>query len=393
MGGNQSNLPPRPLPPRPMGFDQLCIVIRATDKLRIVLGTDHEISIIRQVIEETWPRGIQQEMFKLNGVHEFKLKGNPFSVATSSSDAIMSRKMAGCVLHRLYRDGWRLQVSSDLTRTTDLTTWIFRKDPLATCPTQPFLIVGLSSWDTLMVLNAPMDFHQMFKDVMEKSWPNGIQRWTYENDVLLIKLKGNPWCANGEDTVHARVLLHTLINELLLKQWKLYGNSNLKGSANTLFFEHDPNGIAPGMQPSPVHVTMSFNSNDKLRLIGFPEGIVSAVRNIIQTFWSRGIQEESRYSESWQFKLRGTPWWASGDEAVDSRFLVLKLIEAVQAYGWSVVASVDCSRKDSDKSSLIFRQSQPRQSPFFCLSLNETDKMRLINAPEDVVKVHVCDNQ
>lgn len=87
MGGNQSNLPPRP-----MGFDQLCIVIRETDKLRIVLGTDHEISIIRQVIEETWPRGIQQEMFKLNGVHEFKLKGNPFSVATSSSDAIMSKE-------------------------------------------------------------------------------------------------------------------------------------------------------------------------------------------------------------------------------------------------------------------------------------------------------------
>ena len=114
---------------------------------------------------------------------------------------------------------------------------------------------------------------------------------------------------------------------------------------------------------------------------------MSAVRNTLQTFWSRGIQEERSYAGSWQFKLRGTPWWASGDEAVDSRFLVLKVLEALQAYGWSVAASVDCSRKDSDKSSVIFKTSQPTQSHFFCISLHETDKLRLINAPEDVAKV------
>lgn len=389
MGGNQSNLPPRPL-----GFEYMCIAVRETDKFRVILATDREISIIRQVIQESWPKGIQQETFKMNGVHEFKLKGNPFCVATSSSDAIISRKMAGNVLHRLYHDGWKLQMSSDLTQTTDLTTWIFKKDAAAICPSLPFLIVGLSSFDSLMVLNGPMDLHHLFKDVMEKSWPQGIQRWTYENDVLMIKLKGNPWYANGEDTVHARVILHTLIGALQVKQWKLYANSNLRSSANTLFFEYDPN-IVPGMQFSPMpgmqlsqsYFTVSLNSHDLLRLIGAPEGLVSAVRTTLQTFWSRGIQEERAYASSWQFKLRGNPWWASGDEAVDSRFLVLKILEALQAYGWSVAASIDCSRKDSDKSSLIFQTSQPTQSHFFCISLHETDKLRLINAPEDVTKI------
>ncbi|XP_078343312.1 uncharacterized protein LOC144629028 [Oculina patagonica] len=381
MGGNQSNLPPRPL-----GFEYMCIAIRQTDKMRVILGTDREISIIRQVVEESWPKGIQEETFKMNGVHQFKLKGNPFSTVASSSEAVDSRKMAANVLHRLYRDGWRLLMAGDYTQTTDLATWIFKKDPVAVCPSLPFLIVGLSSWDTLMVLNAPMELHQMFKDVVEKSWPKGIQKWSYEGDVLKIKLKGYAWHADGEETVHARVILHTLVNELLVRQWKLYGNSNLKSSANTLFFEHDPN-IAPGPQPIPAHFTISFNSEDLLRLIGNPEGLVSAVRNVLQTFWSRGIQKEERYAESWQFKLRGTPWWASGEEAVDSRFLVLKLIEAMQAYGWSVAAAIDCSRKDQDKSSLLFRQSQPRQSPFFCISLNETDKLRLINAPDDVTKL------
>ena len=62
-------------------------------------------------------------------------------------------------------------------------------------------------------------------------------------------------------------------------------------------------------------------------------------------------------------------------------------MEALQAYGWSPVAAFDSSRKVSDKSTLVFRQSQPKQSPFFCISLNESDKLRLINAPQDVAKV------
>ena len=222
MGGNQSNLPPRP-----MGFEHMCIAIRTADKLRIILGSDYEASIIRQTIQETWPKGIQREMFQLNGVHEFKLKGYPFGPFISSSDAIASRRMGERILHRLYRDGWKLLLSSNLTRTTVLTTWFFKKVPGASYSSRPFLVVALSSWDSLMILNAPMDLHQLFKDVIERTWPKGVQKWTYENEVLLIKLKGYPWSPDGEETVYSRVILQTLIGDLLQKQWKLYGNSNL----------------------------------------------------------------------------------------------------------------------------------------------------------------------
>lgn len=384
MGGNQSNLPPRP-----MGFEYMCIAIRTADKLRIILGSDYEVSIIRQIIQETWPKGIQRETYQLNGVHEFKMKGYPFGAYTSSSDAIASRKMGERILQRLSRDGWKLQISTNLTRTTDLTTWFFKKVPGASISSRPFLVVALSSFDSFMILNAPMDLHQLFKDAIERTWPNGIQKWTYENEVLLIKLKGYPWSPDGEDTVHSRVILQTLISDLLQRQWKLYGNSNLKSAANTFFFEYDEN-LPPG-QPSPTQFTISFNSHDLLRVISAPESLISAVRDTIQRNWLRGIQKESRYAGSWEFKLKGNPWWASGDEAVDSRFLVLKLMEALQAYGWSPVAGIDSSRKLSDKSSLLFRQAPPRQSPFFCISLNETDKPRLINTSEDVTKVWEID--
>ena len=380
MGGNQSNLPQKPL-----GFEYMCIAIRPLDKLRIILGGDYEISTMRQAIRETWPKGIQRETFQLNGVHEFKLKGFPFSPTSSSNNAIACRRMAEKILYRLYRDGWKLQISSNLTRTNDMTTWLFKKVPVQSFPSKPFLIVGLSSYDSLMILNASMDLHQLFKDAIERTWHRGIQKWKFENDVLVVKLKGYPWHPDGEDTVHSRVLLNAIIADLFQKQWKLYGNSNFKSEANTFFFEHDPN--LPLGQPSPVQFVISFNSHDLLRVIGASENLISAVRSTIQSHWGKGIQRELNYAGSWEFKLKGTPWWADGHEAVESRYLVLKLMEALQAYGWSPIAAIDNSRKDSDKSSLLFRQSQPRQSPFFCISLNETDKLRLINAPDDVTQV------
>ena len=76
MGGSQSSLPPTPL-----GREYMCIAISEPDKLGIILGTDREANIVRQIIQESWPMGIQKESFKLNGVYKFKLKGCPFETS------------------------------------------------------------------------------------------------------------------------------------------------------------------------------------------------------------------------------------------------------------------------------------------------------------------------
>ena len=120
--------------------------------------------------------GIQQEYAYQGGVHEFKLSGLPFAPNSSSSVAISSRRMAGCILQRLHQQGCKLLISCGLTRTTDLTSWIFKKVPVNPLPCPPFLVVGLSSTDSLMILNAPTQLHQLFRDVIQKSWPAGIPK-------------------------------------------------------------------------------------------------------------------------------------------------------------------------------------------------------------------------
>ena len=266
MGGNQSNLNPPP-----QGFQHLCIAIRPSDKLLIIHGTHHlEISTIRQLIEEAWPTGIQREQYLFSGVHEFKLKGYPFQVFTSSTNAA-SWIMAGSILHRLHRDGWKLLISSNKTRTMNLTTWFFKKMPITAVSTRPLLIVGLCSTDAMVVVNAPENLHQVIRDVVQKSWPAGIKEWIpkSENTVLMIKLVGDPWHPHGQDTVSSRLLLQNLISDLYQQQWNLYGNSNLKSNINTLFFEYDPNIIPEG--PSTAHLTVGLNKQDRLRLIAAPD--------------------------------------------------------------------------------------------------------------------------
>ena len=120
-------------------------------------------------------------------------------------------------------------------------------------------------------------------------------------------------------------------------------------------------------------------------MIGAPPDVTQCVKETIVSVWQKGIQKEEDHFGAWDFKLKGTPWWADGTEAVQSRLLITKIIEALLARGWIVQISVDITRKDHDKSVLLFKRSTVPPAPIFCLSLNETDKLRMINAPQNVV--------
>ena len=68
--------------------------------------------------------------------------------------------------------------------------------------------------------------------------------------------------------------------------------------------------------------------------------------------------------------------------------MICKVLEAMAGIGYYVVSGLDITRKDNDKSLLLFRSGAPTQATFMCISLNDTDKVKLINAPPDVVQVY-----
>ena len=331
-----------------------------------------------------WPSGLQHEEMRLGNGYDFKLKGNPFNECSSRDQAIQGRKLTSHLLQRLYNNGLKLLISSDFAQTTDFATWLFHREQ--TVPAQfPFACIGVSGYDKLQFINFPQNLHKTLENVVERNWPQTIQDTKIIGDVLQIKLKGTPWSSlGGAENIQSKTLIKALLNELDMRQWILYGSSNLRGNADALFFRYDP--AIPSDGSRLAGFVISLNRNDRLRLIDAPPDVVECAKRTIAQTWSRGIQQEKQKFNAYEFKLAGTPWWADGEMSVDTRLFMCKLFEAFLTIGWRVQIAIDLTRKLNDKSILTFQRCPPMAMPIFCISLNWTDKVRFINAPSDLVQ-------
>lgn len=94
--------------------------------------------------------------------------------------------------------------------------------------------------------------------------------------------------------------------------------------------------------PESEWISISFNQSDRLRLIGADTELIEAFRQLLK---GRGkLQNEfwkDQVLNAWEFKIHGNPWWATGEETVKTRELVLKMLEVLEMYGWSLYASID----------------------------------------------------
>lgn len=135
----------------------------------------------------------------------------------------------------------------------------------------------------------------------------GIQEQCMINNALEFKLKGNPWLSNQYEAVESRRLISNLFNLLSRYGWNLYATCDLTkhmSNKSTFFFRSkqiDPKSLQ--------NFCVSLNESDKLRLIDSDVSIIEQARLALCEGWPRGIQNESDYFSSYQFKLRYFIWW------------------------------------------------------------------------------------
>ena len=321
----------------------------------------------------------------LGSAYEFKLTGNPFCKGSFTEDAIQSRKLAANLLSRYHNQGLKLLVSSDLTQTTDLTTWVFHRE-VANITQYAFACIGISSTDKLQFIGFPYALHHIFQTVVSQNWPKTIQLVKLIGDTLEIKLVGNPWLSeDGSESVQSRTLIKALINALDHNKWLLYGASNLKDTADTIFFRYDPDANID--ESRLAGFVISLSRNDRLQVIDAHSNVVDCVRNVLKQHWPHGLQNEKQKFNADEFKLYGNPWLSDTQDGISARFVICKVFEALMSIGWRVQIAIDVTRAQNDKSIFTFQQCIPMASSIFCLSLHHTDRIRFINAPPDVIEV------
>ena len=192
----------------------------------------------------------------------------------------------------------------------------------------------------LRFLQFPPSDIEAIRTIIHRSWRKGIQAEGPYAKSHEIKLYGNPWYGQSSDAIPARILMREIFAHLYSSGWILHASTDIskKGrDKDTLVFrkqQHPP--------PASEWIAISFNQYDRLRLIGADQQLRGSVEALLKgmgklqdKFW------KDQVLNAWEFKIYGNPWYASGEETMSTRLLVLRLLETLERQGWSLYASID----------------------------------------------------
>lgn len=108
---------------------------------------------------------------------------------------------------------------------------------------------------------------------------------------------------------------------------------------------------------------ISFHMFDRIRLLGFGEPEILQIRQLVATLHPDGIQDTRNYNESFELKLKGTPWmWdvVTIDPNAKSfieknhkvRMLTQGLVSGLYDMGWHMEQGVLVTKKANQKGKL-----------------------------------------
>ena len=325
----------------------------------------------------------------------FKLPGRPFVVASGQESATIGKVFVARIFEEMYKLGYDFITCSDLTQTLDQGNLFFKKS--RSHPERRnnlVLCVAPGGMDKIILARCPDDVKSAIKDAISKSWREGIQSEESERTlgimITKLKLNGNPWNSCADESVDCRKLLISIIENLEKLHWRFHAIANIKGGTDSLFFMYDPD------RPRSGNLSMlSLNRTDRLRLINFSDGrglIESVAQNLKET--NGQIPDRKNYYGSTEFKVSGTPFYSSGYESIASREMIAGVLQVLRQNGYEVLTGIDVSRKLHDKSSILFRKCNRSFEQHSCISLNDVDKIRIINFPSDTSRaLELCIQQ
>jgi len=123
------------------------------------------------------------------------------------------------------RAGWNLIQSSDVSKKPGDKDTLFFENATPDPDAQIFSI-SFNMTDRIRVIDAPQ-FINYVREAIKTTWGKGIQNERDYKGSHEFKLHGNPWWADGSETVHARVLLAQILANFRALGFKLYASVDL----------------------------------------------------------------------------------------------------------------------------------------------------------------------
>ena len=367
-----------------------CISLRPVHKIELIHAPPAVASCVRRIANEVNGLQARQDSFETRskdklGVLQFSMSAWLFATGNGKEPATLGKLFCIRLLEELHKIGYDLQIGSDLTRARSAAGTLFFRKVTTERPTSKVVCIAPGKLDTIVLMNHSERVKSMVENAIKDAWPSGIQR--QEDQEVLghtvhdIKMNGYPW-KTLEANVDNNRIIHMIIANLSRINLRLVGGINIKGGTDSLFFIEDPGSNAQ-------FSSISLCQRNRLRLVDCKEES-QCVRQVIANSGFR-IEDESEKEHHAKMRLNGRPWHCSGLEAVQARQLVARISEAMLQRGWALTDAIDISRRQDDKSMLLFRRCIPTTASFSCICLTSTDHLRLVNfSPGDQEVLKTC---
>ena len=386
MGNEQA----MPVPMQP-DLGMFCISLRPFRKVELIHAPSRVAVLVHRVADEvnslyTGQSGLETPSKDKLGVTQFTMAADVFVCQSGKEPATVGKLFCIRVVEELHKMGYDLQVTSDLTRQRYSAASLFFKKVAGERPAAKVVCIAPGKEDKIILMNHNERVKSLVEEAIKTAWPPGIQR--RENQEVLgltlhdIKMNGCPWRASEANIDNNRII-NRIVENLSKIKLKLVGGINIKGGTDSLFFMGDPTSS------SAQFCSISLCQKNRLRLVDCKEE-TECVRQAITNSGFR-IEDETSKEHHVKLKVNGKPWHCSGKEAVWARQLVGRISEAMLQRGWALTDAIDISRREDDKSMLLFRRCAPTTATIACICLTSTDHLRLIDfSPGDQEVLRTC---
>lgn len=253
-----------------------------------------------------------------------------------------------------------------------------------------FAAMSFHSYNRLRFINLPRPVHELVRAAILASWKRGIEKeQTYAQTAYEYHVGGRPWLVGlpfSAQGAASRVLVRDVLDALHRAGWVVDASIDMSQGAGPkdcvllrLRSEY------PDPPPDPVDwLVVSFGRTDRIRLLGSDEHLRADLRaDLVASGWLRREQAERREGESdgvgaaecargaadgqVEFKVKGNPWWATGEDLVRARTLLLRLRAVLEAHGWASCAAIRHRGEDGEQADswyLVRSKDWVRGSPF-----------------------------
>ena len=196
-----------------------------------------------------------------------------------------------------------------------------------------FASMAIPEGDCIHMLQFPQRDIDALRVVINQSWDKGIQRERFlYSSCHEFKLHGNPWNISiwtGSENIPGLVLMREIFACLFSAGWILHARKN-----ELMIFRQQQTS------PQCDWISIAVVWYDRLRLIGASAELIASFRDMLK---SMGLFQDEFWKErdnnAWEFKFKGNRFSSFGEEMVKWNLLQLRIMETLEAHGWSVYSN------------------------------------------------------